>query len=97
MITKRGEIMTIQVSARIDEETKRQFDEICEGIGTTPSNAISMLIKGVVNHNGIPHSFFVLPAKKPKMTMEEAMGCMKGQWKIPDNFNDPIDDFEEYM
>jgi addiction module RelB/DinJ family antitoxin len=48
--------MSIQVSTRIDEATKKQFDKICESIGISPSNALSMFIKGVINHNGIPFS-----------------------------------------
>ncbi|MCL1857317.1 MAG: type II toxin-antitoxin system RelB/DinJ family antitoxin [Kiritimatiellaeota bacterium] len=48
--------MVVQVSTRVDKETKQQFDKVCEGIGVSPSNALSMLIKGVVNYNGIPFS-----------------------------------------
>jgi len=55
--------MSVQVSTRIDEATKEQFDKICEAIGTSPSNAISMFIKGVINHNGIPFNATVLPGK----------------------------------
>ena len=46
--------MSIQVSTRIDETTKLQFDKICEKIGVPPSNALGMFIKGAINHNGIP-------------------------------------------
>ena len=51
--------MSVQVSTRIDEATKQQFDAVCEMIGITPSNALSMFIKGVINHNGIPFSIVV--------------------------------------
>ena len=46
--------MSIQVSTRIDEVTKRQFDRVCERIGISPSGALSIFIKGVINFNGIP-------------------------------------------
>ena len=58
MITKRSGFMSIQVSTRIDEVTKRQFDNVCAMIGISPSNAISMFIKGVINYNGIPVQCF---------------------------------------
>jgi addiction module RelB/DinJ family antitoxin len=62
MITKRGDIMSVQVSTRIDQATKQQFDSICEKLGVTPSNALSMFIRGVINHNGIPFNV-VAPAE----------------------------------
>jgi len=88
--------MSIQVSTRIDEVTKRQFDSVCEMIGISPSNAISMFIKGVINYNGIPFSVIAPTEKKPKMTMAETLGCMRGQFKMADDFNAPLEDFKEY-
>ena len=89
--------MSIQVSARIDEETKRQFDKICEAIGISPSNAISMFVKGVINHNGIPFSAVAPSAKIAEMSEESFLGCMKGKIWMADDFDEPLDDFKEYM
>ena len=89
--------MSIQVSTRIDEVTKRQFDSVCEMIGISPSNAISIFIKGVINHNGIPFSVVIPEEKKHKMTMAETLGCMRGQFKMADDFDAPLEDFKEYM
>ena len=55
--------MVVQVSTRIDKETKLQFDKVCEDIGVSPSNALSIFIKGVVNYNGIPFNIAALPEK----------------------------------
>ena len=38
-----------------------------------------------------------LGSSKPKMTMKEAFGCMRGQFKIADDFDAPLEDFKEYM
>ncbi len=46
--------MSVQISTRIDELTKQQFDKVCENIGISTSNALSMFIKSVIYHNGIP-------------------------------------------
>jgi len=89
--------MSAQVSTRIDAVTKQQFDNICEMIGISPSNAISMFIKSVINYNGIPFSVVAPTEKKSKMTMAEALGCMRGQFKMADDFDAPLDDFKEYM
>ena len=96
--------MSVQVSTRIDEATKQQFDKICEAIGTSPSNALSMFIRGVINYNGIPFNAVVPPEpepekkeKKPKMSREEVFGCMRGQFAMADDFDAPLEDFKEYM
>ena len=89
--------MSVQVSTRVDEATKRQFDKICETIGGSPSDVLRMLIKGVVNHRGIPFPVVAPSEKTKKMTMQEAFGCMRGQFTVPDDFDAPLEDFREYM
>ena len=89
--------MSVQVSTRIDEATKQQFDKICEAIGTSPSNALSIFIRGVINYNGIPFDA-VIPAKRAsKLSRESVFGCMRGQFKMADDFDAPLEDFKEYM
>ena len=93
--------MPIQISTRIDEATKLQFDKICERIGISTSNALSMFIKGVINHNGIPFNVVAPPEaepkKIPKMPREAVFGCMRGQFRMADDFDAPLEDFKEYM
>jgi DNA-damage-inducible protein J len=74
-MAKGGNIMSIQVSTRIDEATKQQFDSICASIGVSPSNALSMFIKGVINYNGIPFSPIAPDDRyrKPNAELREAM------------------------
>ena len=89
--------MSIQVSTRIDEATKQQFDRICNVIGITPSNALSIFIRGVINYNGIPFVLTAPPDKTKKMTIEDMFDCMKGQIIMSEDFNAPLEDFKEYM
>ena len=89
--------MSVQVSTRIDEETKKQFDKVCEVIGISSSNALSMFIKGVINYNGIPFNVIIPPEKESKMSREEVFGCMRGQFKMSEDFDAPLEDFKEYM
>ena len=94
--------MSVQISTRIDEATKNQFDKICEAIGISPSNALSMFIKGVINYNGIPFNA-VAPFEdvvKPSAKVVKPpfrRGCMKGKMWIADDFDAPLEDFKEYM
>ena len=89
--------MSIQVSTRIDAITKQQFDNICDIIGISPSNALSMFIKSVINYNGIPFAAVVPPEKMPVMSRGAVFGCMRGEFTMADDFNAPLDDFKEYM
>ena len=90
--------MSIQVSTRIDKVTKQQFDKVCDLIGVSPSNALSIFIKGVINHNGIPFNVVAAAGEKTaKMSREAVFGCMRGQFKMTDDFDAPLEDFKEYM
>ena len=91
--------MSVQVSTRIDEATKKQFDKVCEAIGISPSNALSMFIKGVINYNGIPFNAVASPKVQPEktVTLPYGRGCMKGKMRMADDFDAPLEDFKEYM
>jgi addiction module RelB/DinJ family antitoxin len=93
--------MSIQVSIPIDEVVKQQFVSVCEVIGITPSHALSMFITNTVRDNAISLNTVSSPKKRPKKrrkrTREEVFGCARGRFNIPDDFNDPLEDFKEYM
>ena len=82
--------MSVQVSTRIDEDTKQQFDKVCETIGISPSNALSVFIKGVINYNGIPFNAVAQSEKPNKISRESMLGCMKGKiWMSDDLLPQP--------
>ena len=91
--------MSVQVSTRIDETTKRQFDNVCEIIGISPSNAISIFIKGVVNHKGIPFNVTIPTNTLRPQRPPFEFGCMKGKIQEADDHDwfEPLEDFKEYM
>ena len=37
------------------------------------------------------------PEAVPKMSREEVFGCMRGQIWMADDFDEPLEDFAEYM
>ena len=85
--------MSIQISTRIDETTKQQFDKVCELVGISPSNALSIFIKGVINNNGIPFPVVASPEKISKMSRESVFGCMRGQFRMADDFDAPSEGY----
>ncbi len=42
------------ISIRIDEKLKQQFDDLCNELGLTMSTTLNMFIKTVVREQGIP-------------------------------------------
>jgi DNA-damage-inducible protein J len=85
--------MSVQISTRIDNVTKQQFDKVCEQIGISPSNALNMFIKGVINYNGIPFNVVVQQEKTTRVSRESMLGCMKGKIWMSDDFDEPLEDF----
>jgi DNA-damage-inducible protein J len=61
---------TEMISARMDKETKIAFTHVCDEVGLSPSQAIKLFAKAVINYGGIP---FELKAKVPNRITEEAI------------------------
>lgn len=61
---------TDMLSTRIDSNIKKDFNQICESIGLSTSQALKLFVHGVINHGGIP---FELKAKQPNLATIEAM------------------------
>ncbi len=53
---------TEMLSTRIDPDTKSAFTHVCDEIGLSPSQAIKLFAKAVINHGGIP---FEVKTKQP--------------------------------
>lgn len=53
---------TEMLSTRIDHDTKVAFTNICDEVGLSPSQALKLFARAVINHGGIP---FELKARQP--------------------------------
>ncbi|MEL0637015.1 type II toxin-antitoxin system RelB/DinJ family antitoxin [Marinomonas sp. TI.3.20] len=53
---------TEMLTTRIDQDTKIAFTHVCDEIGLSPSQAIKLFARAVINYGGIP---FELRAKQP--------------------------------
>ena len=61
---------TEMLSTRIDHETKAAFTKICDEVGLSPSQAIKLFARAVINYGGIP---FELKIRQPNKTTVIAM------------------------
>ena len=58
------------ISTRIDHDMKVEFSNVCEEIGLSPSQAIKLFAKAVINYGGIP---FELKAKQVNAVTAQAI------------------------
>jgi DNA-damage-inducible protein J len=58
------------LSTRIDHETKVAFSHICSEVGLSPSQAIKLFARAVINYGGIP---FEVKAPQPNENSALAM------------------------
>jgi DNA-damage-inducible protein J len=87
---------TTNINVRADSEIKSKAQEIFSSLGLDMSTAINMFLRQTVRQNDIP---FVLTTnvKTNKRPRAEMFGCLRGEYKIADDFDAPLDDFKEYM
>jgi addiction module RelB/DinJ family antitoxin len=96
----------INVNIRMDESLKRDFEIVCGEMGLTMTTAFTVFAKAVSSRKEIPfkiaaQSGMPLPVADGEWAELSGKipvpGCMRGQIHISDDFDTPLDDFEEYM
>jgi len=77
---------TEMLTTRIDYETKLAFTHTCDAVGLSPSQAIKLFARAVINHGGIP---FELKAKQPNgVTAAAMLELQQGQGTQVSSVND---------
>ncbi|MBA1447016.1 MAG: type II toxin-antitoxin system RelB/DinJ family antitoxin [Gammaproteobacteria bacterium] len=83
---------TDMISIRIDHGTKLEFTQVCEDIGLSPSQAIKLFTKAVINYGGIP---FELRRKQPnKITLQAMQELDDGKGHKTTNSSALFNDFQ---
>lgn len=95
---------TANINVRTDAAIKAQAQQIFESIGLDLSTAVNLFLKQTVRANNLP---FVVGATylnpenpqspSPQIRRKPLYGCAKDKIWIADDFDAPMDDFEEYM
>ena len=62
------------INIRIDENLKKEFDELCEELGLTMTAAINMFAKAMIRRQGIP---FEVSLHKPNAETIKAIEDVK--------------------
>ena len=91
---------TANINVRTDAELKTQAQKIFESMGLDLSTAVNLFLKQTVRVNNLPFVVGVsveyteenIPNRR-----EAQYGVWKGKYSLPENFDAPFDDFNEYM
>ena len=87
-------VMSLEKYAELTDDIERKLDEA--DLAAADSDVRYTHEEVFSRLNDLP---FVLStnAKPPKKPRAEMFGCLRGEYKIADDFDAPLDDFKEYM
>ena len=80
------------INIRIDSEVKSKAQEVLDSLGLDMTTAINIFLRQAIWQQGIPFSISTGHLKKTPQP-----GCMKGKIWMSDDFDEPLEDFKEYM
>lgn len=81
------------LSTRLDYDTKVIFSQICDAVGLSPSQAVKLFAKAVINHGGIP---FDLKAVQPNaLTLQAIRELEQGHGIKADDVNQLFKDLSD--
>ena len=83
---------TTSININIDTELKDRAQTTFEALGLDMSTAINMLLRKAIYQHEVPLETLV-----EKKSRHAAFGYLKDKINVPDDFNEPLDDFKEYM
>ena len=81
------------INIRVDGDIKNKAQDIFAALGLDMTSAINIFLRQAIRKNGIP---FELIAETSRQKTPE-FGCMKGKMWMADDWDEPLEDFEEYM
>jgi DNA-damage-inducible protein J len=93
------EVVMATIQVRVDENTKIAIDSLFSSLGLDTSTAVRMFLMTSLEHDGLPFAVkrLKLTATKKTGSRTAMFGCLRGQYKVSDDFDAPLVDFNEYM
>ena len=82
------------INIRVDGDVKNRAQDIFAALGLDMTSAVNIFLRQAIRKNGIPFELIAeipVPRKTPKL------GCMKGKIWMSDDFDEPLEDFKEYI
>ena len=80
------------INIRVSSEIKAQAQDVFSSLGIDMTTAINIFLRQAIRQKGIP---FVLSTELTKKTPKP--GCMTGKIWMAKDFDEPLEDFKEYM
>ena len=93
----------VNVTVRIDEETKKQFDDFCENVGMNITTAFNMFIKATLRSRQLPFSVTDVETEelkkmaKKRVTLKEAFQAAQEQSVINGTDKMTMDEIDEII
>jgi len=91
---------TANINVRTDPALKAQAQQVLESLGLDLSTAVNLFLRQTVKANNLPFMVGV-PCTQPTETIAAKRvshyGVWRGKYTLPKGFDDPLDDFKEYM
>jgi DNA-damage-inducible protein J len=82
------------INIRTDSTTKHEAQKILSDLGLDMTTAFNMFLRQIIIRKGIPFTIEKTPLKKTKTQL---FGSLKGKIDVSKDFDEPLDDFKEYM
>jgi len=93
-------MLTANINVRTDAEVKAQAQKIFESIGLDLSTAVNLFLKQTVKANNLPFMVgapYVHQENDVTKKRTSRYGVWRGKYSLPEGFDEPLDDFKEYM
>ena len=81
------------INIRVDKEIKSKAQDVFTTLGIDMATAVDIFLRQTIKKNGIP---FELVAEKPEGNSRK-FGRMKGKMWMAEDWDEPLEEFEEYM
>ena len=80
------------INVRVDSDVKNKAQQVFSAIGMDMTTAVNIFLRQAIRKNGIPFELIAEPTPKTPR-----FGCMKGKIWMAEDFDEPLEDFKEYM
>ena len=80
------------INVRTDSEIKAQAQDVLSELGLDLTTAVNLFLRQVICKQSVSFDVSV-----PPLRAAAKVGGWEGKIHVPDDFNAPLDDFEEYM
>ena len=90
----------VNINVRTDATLKAQAQQIFESIGLDLSSAVNLFLVQTVKANNLPFAVGVSNVYSQNNTTGNRVsryGVWKGKYTLPEGFDEPLNDFQEYM